>query len=189
MTKTKLYCFVDETGQDTKGELFLVVVVLHDSTDLVLLEKKLEILEDRSGKNKLKWKKTSKDIKKKYLEGLVNIKELRNSIFYSTYSWTKEYSKLTSLTIAKAILSKNYESYEASIVIDGLNDRERGIVTKELKGLRIKYRKVRGIKDEQSVFIRLADAMAGLLRDMTEKQSYTNRFVKELVKRGVVSEK
>lgn len=85
-------------------------------------------------------------------------------------------------------MSKNYDNYEVTILIDGLNDKEREVVTKELKGLKIKYRKVRGIKDEQNVFIRLADTMAGFLRDMTEKQAYTNVFIKELVKRNIVNE-
>lgn len=113
-TKTKLYCFVDESGQDTKGELFLVAIILHDTTNLILLEDKLELLEKQTGKSKLKWKKTNKDIK-------------------------------------------------------------------------IKYRKIRGIKDEQNVFIRLADTMAGFLRDMTEKQSYTNIFTKKLIKNNIVA--
>lgn len=85
-TKTKLYCFVDESGQDTKGELFLVAVILHDTTNLISLENKLELLEKITGKHKLKWKKTNKNIKTKYLKELINIKELRNSIFYSTYN-------------------------------------------------------------------------------------------------------
>ena len=58
--KTKLYCFVDESGQDTKGELFLVAVILHDTNDLLLLEDKLELIEKNTGKNKLKWKKEHK---------------------------------------------------------------------------------------------------------------------------------
>jgi len=188
VTKIKLYCFVDETGQDTTGKLFLVAIVLHDTETLPALEKILELLEQETGKNKLKWKKTSKHIKTKYLEGLVNVKELRGSIFYSTYHWTKEYSKLTSLTIAKAILAKSYVDYEVSIVIDGLNGREKEVVTKELKGLKIKYRKIRGMKDEQSVFLRLADTMAGFLRDMTEKQIYTKAIIKDFLQKNIVKE-
>ncbi len=106
----------------------------------------------------------------------------------SIYSWTKEYSKLTSLTIAKAILAKNYDKYEATIIIDGLNEHERRIVTQELKGLKIKYRKVRGMKDEQNVFLRLADTMAGFLRDVTEKQNYTNIYMKKLITKNIVKE-
>jgi len=29
--KSKLYCYVDETGQDTLGELFIVAVVVSDA--------------------------------------------------------------------------------------------------------------------------------------------------------------
>lgn len=188
ITKTKLYCFVDESGQDTKGELFLVAVVLQDVKTLPTLEDKLELLEKESGKNKLKWKKTSNRIKSKYLESLTHIKELRGSIFYSTYHWTKEYSKLTSLTIAKAILAKEYKDYEVSVVIDGLNNSEREVVTRELKGLKIKYRKIRGMKDEQSVFLRLADTMAGFLRDATEKQVYTKLLMKNFLQKNIVKE-
>jgi hypothetical protein len=40
--KQKLYCFVDETGQDTKGESFLVSVIVteeeYDRVNQVLLE-------------------------------------------------------------------------------------------------------------------------------------------------------
>lgn len=34
MTTTKLYAYVDETGQDTAGAFFLVVVVLKEINDL-----------------------------------------------------------------------------------------------------------------------------------------------------------
>ena len=130
---TKLYCYVDETGQDTKGELFLVAVVLREITTLELLEKKLEKIELRTGKKQLKWKKISRDIKKKYLEELLQIKELKNAIFYAKYQTSKEYSKLTSFTIAKAVLAKETTNYTVTVIIDGLNDKERDVVRKELK--------------------------------------------------------
>lgn len=62
---TKLYCYVDETGQDTGGELFLVAVVLKEITALELLEKKLEKIELRTGKKQLKklfWQRKTKTI-------------------------------------------------------------------------------------------------------------------------------
>lgn len=51
-----------------------------------------------------------------------------------------------------------------------------------------KYRKVRGTKDEQGVFIRLADAIAGFLRDAIEKQIYTKKFIKEFIRKDIVKE-
>jgi len=185
---TKLYCYVDETGQDTEGELFLVAVVLKEITALELLEKKLEKIELRTGKKQLKWKKISRDIKKKYLEELLQIKELKNSIFYAKYQASKEYSKLTSFTIAKAVLAKENENYTVTVIIDGLNDKERDVVRKELKKLKIKYRKIRGMKDEQNIFLRLSDAMAGFLREVYEGEEYTKQFIKRFKKTSIVTE-
>lgn len=44
----KLYCFVDETGQDTKGKFFLVSVVLKGEEGLNDLEQKLLKIESSS---------------------------------------------------------------------------------------------------------------------------------------------
>lgn len=188
MTLTKLYCYVDETGQDTKGELFLVVVVLKEIENLSSLEIKLIEIEDKTGKKQLKWRKTSNAIKKTYLGRLLQINDLKRSIFYSKYRDSKEYPKLTSLTIAKAVLAKQEKNYSVTVVIDGLNDREREVVREELKKLKIKYRKIRGMKDEQSVFLRLADAMAGFLRDIDEEKKYTKSFLKRLQTAQIVTE-
>ncbi len=185
---TKLYCYVDETGQDTKGELFLVAVVLKDIRGLETLEKKLEAIDARTGKKQAKWKKISQKIKKKYLEELIQVKELKNAIFYATYQASKEYSKLTSFTIAKAVLAKESTNYTVTVIIDGLNNKERDIVREELKKLKIKYRKIRGMKDEQSIFLRLSDAMAGFLREVYEGEEYTKQFIKRFEKASIVTE-
>src|SRR3989344_928511 len=173
----KLYCYVDETGQDTAGELFLVAVVLKEAHEVDFLEKRLEEIEAETGKKQLKWKKASNKIKKSYLKEISQLKELKQTVYYSIYRSSKEYSKLTSLTIAKTVLSKGLDSYSVNIIIDGLNNKEREIVRGELKTLRIKYGKIRGMRDQQSVFLRLADAMAGFLRDIEEEKLYTSEFV------------
>ena len=188
MMVTKLYCYVDETGQDTKGELFLVAVVLKEISGLETLEKKLEAIEARTGKKQSKWKKISQKIKKKYLEELIQVKELKNAIFYATYQTSKEYSKLTSLTIAKAVLAKESTNYTVTVIIDGLNNKERDVVREELKKLKIKYRKIRGMKDEQNIFLRLSDAMAGFLREVYEGEEYTKQFIKRFEKASMITE-
>jgi hypothetical protein len=188
MNSTKFYCYVDETGQDTKGNLFLVAVVIKEISGVTRLERKLEEIEQKTSKKQLKWKKTSNQVKKQYLEELIRIKDIRNSVYYSQYHSSKEYPKLTSLTIAKAILMKDKKDYVVTVIIDGLNDKEREVVRTELKKLKIRYRKIRGMKDEQSVFLRLADAMAGFLRDYTEGESYTVTFMKRLRTAEIVIE-
>lgn len=186
--KQKLYCYVDETGQDTKGKLFLVAVVLKEIEHLESLERKLEGIEKRTGKKQIKWKRVKREIKIKYLEELLKIKELKQSIFYSIYENTTEYTSLTSFTIAKAVLSKSNEDYTVTVIIDGLNDRERDIVRAELKKLKVKYNKIRGMRDESNIFLRLSDAMAGFLREVYEKEEYALTFIKRLKAEKIVME-
>lgn len=168
----KLYCFVDETGQDTKGEFFLVSIVLKEKEDLDDLEKKLLKVESSSGRF-LKWKKLSFGDKVQLLDELGKIPELKNAIYYSVYHDSLAYTPLISLSIAKAILAQDKDKTISTVTIDGLSVKDREVVSHELKKLKIRYRKIRGLKDEQSVFLRLAHVFANFLRDYKEKQKYT----------------
>ena len=185
---TKLYCFVDETGQDTKGKYFLVAIVIQSKTNILSAEQKLLDTEKKSKKNKLKWTKTQFKVREDYLKQLLSIKELKNAIYYSSYQETKEYIHLTAYTIAKAILTKENDNFKVTIIIDGLNKKETFAVSKELKKLKIRYERIRGMKDEQSVFLRLADAIAGFIRDFEEKQLYTKSLYKNLRESGCIIE-
>ena len=92
------------------------------------------------------------------------------------------------MTIAKAILAKNSTDYSATIVIDGLTKKNTEEVRVELKKLRIHYKSIRGLKDGQSAFLRLADCLAGFLRDYTEQQSYAAPIFRKLQKHGILME-
>ena len=59
MVSHKLYCYVDETGQDTKGALFVVSVAV-TKKDRDELRELLAKLEKASGKGKTKWVRTRK---------------------------------------------------------------------------------------------------------------------------------
>lgn len=119
-------------------------------------------------------------MREKYLLQLVGLKGLKKSIFYSIYQNTKEYTPLISLTIAKAVFVKKKGDYRVTIIIDGLSKKAMEKVREELKKLTVRYRNIRGMKDKQSVFLRLADSMAGFLRDCFEKQTYTKALLKKL---------
>ncbi len=177
----KIYCFVDETGQDTLGKFFLVSVVLQENENLEKFEKSLLEIETITGKKKLKWKLTNNDTKIKYLEAVFSLSLIAKSLFYSVYDEGVKYSELTAYSLAKAILNRyKREEIIATVIIDGLNDKEREIVQKGLKSLDIHYNKVRGMKDEQSVFLRLADAVAGFMRDFFQKEKYAVEIMKEI---------
>jgi len=186
MQKQKLYCYVDETGQDTNGELFLVSIVLKESEEISIFEKELKAIEIRTGKHLLKWKRTPFNCKKEYIRQLIDSNILNKTIYYSIYSNSKDYSSLTSLTIAKTILSQPKRKYVLTIIIDGLNSKEREHTANELKLLHISFRKIRGLKDHQSIFLRLADSFAGFLREVQEDEEYTKDLYQKMKSKGII---
>lgn len=183
----KIYCYVDETGQDTLGKMFLVAVVLimkeRDQIENRLLE-----IEHASKKGTTKWHKASHMQREKYIESIGGIRELRGGFYYSIYQNTILFADLVALTTAKAILDKAPDNYSASIVIDGLGRNLEKHFAASLRKLKIKTSKVKGARDESSVFIRLADAMAGLLRDANENKTWAKTVVSNFEKRGFVHE-
>ena len=65
---------------------------------------------------------------------------------------------------------------QKKVIVDGLTKKNAENIRKELKRLKIKYKNIRGMKDEQTVFIRLADYIAGFIRDYVKDRSYTKEF-------------
>ena len=72
--------------------------------------------------------------------------------------------------------------------VDGLSRSELRRFAKGLRALHIKVRKVRGVRDESDPLIRLADAVAGFIRDALEQKAYAQRLYQEALKRGVIQE-
>jgi hypothetical protein len=107
---------------------------------------------------------------------------------------TGAFEYLTVLAIAKAVNAYRErhnvsEDYKVSITIDGLKGSEGLRVGRELRELGIKSRKVRGARDESEPFIRLADRLAGLVRDAEtgEQQGYKTRR-RQLEKQRIITE-
>ena len=177
MDKLKLYCYADETGPDTKGKMFLVAVVITTSERIDVIERNLEDLELKSGKGILKWRLTGIPKKKSYLLGILGIGDLQGSLFYAVYRDTLDYLKLVAKTLAKAIIAfSQNRDYQATIYIDGLRKTEITKVVRFLSAESIKRRKVKGLRDESSAYIRLADALAGFFRDYEEEKPYTKEL-------------
>lgn len=102
------------------------------------------------------------------------------------YKDSKEYLHLTSLSVAKAVLAKGEKSYEVTVIVDGLTKKDTEKMRRDLKQLQIRYSKIRGMKDEQSAFLRLADCFAGFIRDYVEKRQYALELFPILQRRGIV---
>lgn len=186
--KQRLYCYVDESGQDTLGRLFVVSVVISSRDVRDRLEKDLERIEKQSGKRKKRWQETKFKQRIVYLENIIQLKELRHHLFAARYETTKEYESLTTYTIAQAVNTVTKDGYRATIVIDGLNPTARQRVMRDLRKLKITYNKVVGGRDQSSALLRLADALAGLMRDYWEGDVYATTWEQKLVKGNMLIE-
>ncbi len=163
--KQKLYCYIDETGQHTDGQLFFVsVVILSDDRDD--LRRELAVIEESSGKHARKWTRATIKQREAYMRGLLRTTPFAGKLYYSKYEDTRAYVDLTILTAAKAINTHAPEhEHTATIFVDGLKRTEQHRFASGLRKLRVHVRKVRGMNDQSDIFIRLADALAGFVRD------------------------
>jgi hypothetical protein len=119
-TNEKLYCYVDETGQDTHGRLFLVaVVIVGEERETLAVE--LERIEAISGKRLSKWRKASFERKTAHMRSVLALPQLSGALYYARYSETKAYLDLMVYAAARAILHKGRAPYKATVIVDGLS--------------------------------------------------------------------
>jgi hypothetical protein len=182
-----LHTYVDESGQDTDGEIFLVAVVIVDE-ERDELRKLLRQIEKESGKSNRKWTRTAKIRREIYIRRVLQLKRLAGRLYYFHYRHTRDYVSLTILSTARAILRQaRHDPYEAVVWVDGLNKHERERFTAGLRDLHIKIpRQARGLDDEADEFIRLADALAGFVRDGQEGDAVMGPLYKKAVRQKII---
>jgi hypothetical protein len=187
-TKKKLYAYVDESGQDTGGIIFIVsILILEKEKDLII--KFLKEIEQKSGKKNAKWNKSHYKYRQIYIEEIANTHYLMKSIFFETFGDNKKYIELTSYATAKAILKRANDDYKVTIFVDGFRKTEIKRFAKGLRDLHIKTRKIRGVKkEENNALIRLVDAICGLVRDAQKDNKWAKDILKRMQDKGVVSE-
>lgn len=183
----KLYAYVDESGQDTKGVIFIVsILVIEKERDIIL--EKLEKNEVESNKKNLKWNKSRPQFRENYIENLFKIRELKGKIFFDKFSDTGKYIDLTSYATAKAILKKVKGDYRATIFVDGFRKKEIEIFSRGLRDLHIKTKKIRGVKkDENNAYIRLVDSICGLIRDAQDGNDWAIKVSNKLMKKNILT--
>jgi hypothetical protein len=185
---TKLYAYVDESGQDTRGTLFVVsVLVASDQHDQIGHE--LLAIEEASGKRAIKWHRARPEYRQAYVEAIARLKSLKGALFVETFTNATQYSDLTAYAAAKAILSRARDDYEVTVFVDGLRKNEVPKFGRGLQLLRVRIRKVRGVRrDENNQYIRLVDAICGLVRDATDGNHWARQMVDRLKRRDLLSE-
>ena len=159
-----LYCYVDETGQDTFGKFFLVSVVVTGSAR-ESIRRTLRAIEKETGKRTKKWTKSTLRQKVAYIERVLDDKLFSEGIFYAEYAGTTDYPTLVMKTLARVLNSLDPHSRKIVVFIDGIGRTERRRVAVTLRRQGIRTKKVRGLHHESDEFIRVADAVAGFVRD------------------------
>jgi hypothetical protein len=163
-TRQNIFCYVDETGQDTLGRLF-VVSVLIVTTDRDALIAELEKIERLSGKGNAKWIHTRSGTRVAYIEAMLSNKKFNDILFFSVYTNVKSYMALTILSTAKAVLATAKPTSVSTVYVDGLPKAHVRKFGSDLRKLNIQTRKVLGIRREESnALLRLADACCGFVR-------------------------
>lgn len=182
--RKRLYCYVDESGQDTAGDFFVVSILVTGDERNSLLQQLLEI-ERESKKRNIKWHKANYQHRLAYIELLTEFSGLEGKIFYETYNEGKEYLVYTSDTTAKTLRHKRADAF--TIYIDGYREAELTSFKRHLRPSVKVPTQIRGVKrDENNAFIRLVDAICGLVRDAQENDQQAKLAVQKLKRRGII---
>jgi len=189
-TRAKLYVYVDESGQDTSGRLFIVVAVISDAERNELLAS-LQKIETSSGKgHQRKWMKTREKERITYLEQALTKQHFSGTAYTQVFGAGTDYQVRMAIAIAQSIIlfqsQHDLKRYEATVIIDGFSHTEARRMGTTLRKLGIHSRKVRGARDESNAALRFADALAGLTRATHEGNITMTTIQQQAQKIGLI---
>lgn len=125
-----------------------------------------------------------------YLAKLISNKKIRGNLFYTQFEGVG-YDSFTILSIAKVINKVSViKSQKVVIYVDGLTKIKAKKYGSELRKIGIKNCKVKGVKkDENNIFIRVVDAVAGFIRlALYKKDKESKKLFNNIIKSKVLTE-
>ncbi len=175
--KRKRYdLYVNESGQDTKGKLFVVAVIAAENSEE--FRQHCEALEQSSGKGKVKWRSAQKIRRLNYLRSIMlHSSSHKFKLFYSVFRETTDYDLATINGIASAIRRLRPIGSDVYVHVDGLPKSKRKGYKTRLRQLSCPVKKVTTVKDENEPIIRLADAVAGASAAL---EKYENEEIRQI---------
>lgn len=183
----KLYCYVDESGQDTDGEFFIVAVVIA-AGDRERLRQRCIDIEAQSRKGTRKWAKSNRERRLAYIQCVMGDAGLHGRLHFACYRFTQEYLDATVQTISRALHRFTVGEYKATVLIDGLSRADERKVGLLLRRSGMSVQKVRGIDDESEPLIRLADALCGFVRSALAGDASMHALFVDAIHQGIVVE-
>lgn len=183
----KLYCFVDETGQDAGSQLFIVAAVIAWD-DVPALRASLMELEKELKVGSKKWHKLRQQSRMEFMEAFLREKYPNLKIYFGHFKKPTLYYFPTLEVIEKALGSFS-QPVQAVVSIDGLDAISAKKMTNALRSKHLQLKLVKGWRDESEVLIRLADRWAGCLRlAFVDRNKDCKELVSRAEKRGVLKE-
>ena len=158
--KKKLYCYVDETGQDPALSVFIVVAVV-SAGDQERLRDGLVAIEEAAGVAQ----HNSKPARRlRYIELALERNLGGGEVFFGSYRKPLPFFLPMLEVVEQAIRAKASASYEARVFVDGIDQKKAAELTNALRLHGVSLGMVRGRRDESEPIIRLADMWAGCIR-------------------------
>lgn len=185
--KQKIYCYVDETGQDVGSVFFIVVaVIVADNSNTV---RELLIKIERMGKiGVAKWHKLRNEDRIQFLSAILEIRNVEFKIYFGQYRKNLSFFLPLVETIDKSIKDYAPKDYKAIVCVDGIDKQKAQELTMVLrdKGINLKY--VRTARDQSEPLIRLADRWAGCIRLGTKGHQKYSDLMLEAIRKGLLNQ-
>lgn len=83
---------------------------------------------------------------------------------YGVFRNTTAYPHHLAETTQRAVAKVAEPDYKATIIVDGLEGRQKQLFANLIRSMGVRHKTIRGIRDETDAFIRLADAVCGFVR-------------------------
>lgn len=165
--KQKLFCYVDETGQDDRSDHFIVVAVV-SAVEQNELKDALERIEQQAKIGAKKWHKLRSPEREAFLELVINAQLVAGEVFFGRYQKPLPFFLPMLETVVKAIQAVSAEDYQVVVYVDGIDKKKARELTNALRLKGIKTKHVRSARVESEPLIRLADRWAGCIRGRFE---------------------
>ncbi|MBI4253260.1 DUF3800 domain-containing protein [Candidatus Uhrbacteria bacterium] len=161
----KLYCYVDESGQDDRSQYFTVVVIICFG-DRDIIRQQLIDIEHITKTYGLKWHKTKHDRRMHYLAVACKSDVGAVTTYYGIHKKPLPYFFPMSDTLERAIKKACTGKYSATVYVDGIDRTIAKKLTNILRSRGVQLNLVKSRRDESEPIIRLADMWAGCIRGM-----------------------
>jgi hypothetical protein len=181
----KLYCYVDESGQDALSRKFVVVAVVVPANLRDTYGEHVRKLEGGASTFGLKWHKTRSDRRIALLESVAKRGIGQGQTYLGLFDKPTPYFLPMVDTIERGIThaSEGKRSH-AIVLVDGIDRKKSLELTNGLRSRGVRLNYVRSARDESEPLIRLADMWAGCARAAFLGQAQAKRLLDQGVTSG-----